>query len=382
MISDFQLYAAVNFSEKEQMIKNLFVHLMPAYYRIRYGIKIENILQNSVEENYPEIFRLTRKVIHHFERLAKQPVSDSEIAYIAMHFGGWLRREGITLSSVRKKLLIVCTSVLGTSRLLESQIKGVLSNVDIVGVISLRDYEKQELSADFIVSTVPLPDKGIPVFVFKPILDYKDKEQLLRLFNSLNNETDTDQLYSVDTVMDIVKRYASVEQEEALKQELRRYIQSPIAIENEKRKPSLGDLLKPERIINIRQVSDWKEAIKQAALPLLDQGYININYVEKMIENVLKMGPYIVISEQFALPHAAPADGVKKTGMSMLHLEKLVDLMGESIRFLVVLASWDNEQHIKALGQLTKLLKDSRKEMLSVKGKEQIIQLIQTYSTR
>ena len=182
--------------------------------------------------------------------------------------------------------------------------------------------------------------------------------------------------------MDIVKRYAIVEKEEALKQELRRYIQSPIAIENERRKPSLGDLLKSEKIVKISQVSDWKEAIKQAALPLLDQGYINMNYVEKMIENVLKLGSYIVISEQFALPHSAPADGVNKTGMSMLLLENPVDLMGESVRIFVVLASWDNEQHLKALEQLIKLLKENRKEMLCAKCKEEIIKLIQTYSTR
>ncbi|MDN3017945.1 BglG family transcription antiterminator [Paenibacillus sp. BSR1-1] len=382
MVSDFQLYAAVNFSEKEQMIKNLFVHLKPAYYRLRYGIKIENILQNSVEENYPEVFRLTRKVIHHFESLVKQPVTDSEIAYIAMHFGGWLRREGITLSSIRKKLLIVCTSGLGTSRILESQLAGLFSNVDIVGAVSLREYEKQDLAVDFIVSTVPLPDKGIPIFVAKPILDNKDKERLLRKINSLNNEAQTEQLYSVDTLMDMVKRFAMVEDEEALKQELRRYLHSPIAIENEKRKPSLADLLDSEKINTVGQVSDWMEAIKLAALPLLDLEYINMNYVEKMIDNVLKLGPYIVISEQFALPHAAPADGVKKTGMSMLFLEKPVDLMGESVRIFVVLASWDNEQHLKALGQLTKLLKESRKEMLSAKSKEQILKLLESYSNR
>jgi mannitol operon transcriptional antiterminator len=114
------LYAAVNFSEKEQMIKKLFIHLKPAYYRIRYGIKIENILHDSVEQNYSEVFHLAKKVIHHFESLINQPVNDNEIAYIAMHFGGWLRREGITLSLIRKKLLIVCTRELGTSRILES----------------------------------------------------------------------------------------------------------------------------------------------------------------------------------------------------------------------------------------------------------------------
>lgn len=382
MISDFQLYAAVNFSEKEQMIKNLFVHLKPAYYRIRYGIKVESILHYSVEQNYPEVYRLTKKVIHHFEKLINKPVNDNELAYIAIHFGGWLRREGITLNSDRKKLLIVCTSGLGTSRILESQLEGIVSNVDIVGVVTLRDYEKKDLSVDFIVSTVPLPDKGIPVFVSKPILDNKDKERLLRKINSLNNETSNEQIYSVETILDIVNRYANVQDEETLKQELRRYLASPVAIENERRKPTLADILDTERIIKIGEVPDWMEGIKQAASPLVEQGYINSNYVEKMVDNVLKLGPYIVISEQFALPHASPTDGVNKTGMSMLILDEPVDLMGESVRIFVVLASWDNEQHLKALGQLTKMLKQSRKEMQSAINKEEILKLIQIYSKK
>ena len=382
MISDFQLYAAVNFTEKEQMIKNLFVHLKPAYYRIRYGINVESILHYSVEKNYPEIYRITKKVIHHFENLINKPVNDNELAYIAIHFGGWLRREGITLNSDRKKLLIVCTSGLGTSRILESQLEGFLSNVDIVGAVSLRDYEKKDLLVDFIVSTVPLPDKGIPVFVSKPILDNKDKERLLRKINSLNNESPNEQIYSVDTILDIVKRYANVQEEELFKQEIRRYLASPMALENEKRKPTLVDLLDTERIIKIGQVTDWVEGIKQAAYPLMDQGYINTSYVKKMVDNVLKLGPYIVISDQFALPHAAPTDGVNKTGMSMLILDEPVDLMGESVRIFVVLASWDNEQHLKALGQLTKLLKQSKKEMLDAKDKEEILKLIRIYSTK
>lgn len=382
MVSDFQLYAVVNFSEKERMIKNLFVHLKSAYYRKKYGIELENILHFSVEQNYPEIYRLTKKVIHHFENFINQPVSDNELAYVAIHFGGWLGREGITLNSARKKLLIVCTTGLGTSRILESQLEGLLSNVDIVGVVSLRDYEKKDLAADFIISTVPLPDKGVPVFVSKPIMDNKDKERLLRKVNSLNHETPHEQIYSVDTVMDIIRRYAKIQNEEALKQELRRYLHSPIAVENEKRKPSLADLLVAERIIKDDQVSDWMEAVKRAARPLVGQKFINANYVEKMIDNVLKLGPYIVISEQFALPHAAPTDGVQKTGMSMLVLEKPVDLLGEPVRIFAVLASKGNEQHLKALGQLTRLLKESRKELLGAKGKEQIIKLIQTYSTQ
>src|SRR5699024_1654605 len=67
---------------------------------------------------------------------------------------------------------------------------------------------------------------------------------------------------------------------------------------------------------------------------------------------------YIVISDYIALPHAGLVKGVLKTGMSMLLLKKPVDLLGKQVKMFIVLASVDNEQHLKALTQLTKLLTD------------------------
>ncbi|MFD1039791.1 BglG family transcription antiterminator [Virgibacillus byunsanensis] len=384
MVSDFQIYAAVEFENQRHMIQNLLLHLKPAYYRIKYGISIENSLRDSVKRNYPEVFHLTEKVIHHFENLIDQPVNENEIAFITMHFGGWLRKEGVILGQHRKKLLIVCTNGLGTSRLLESQLKGLFSDVEIAGVASLREYEKIDLSVDFIVSTIGLPDRGNPVFVVNPVLNNEDKEQLLKKVNSLFQSSSNQQVYSVETVMDMVKRYATVRDEEVLRQELRGYLHSPLAIENEKNKPSLMELLPDKRIIFENSVSTWEEAIKKASEPLLKQGFIQGTYIEKMIQSINEHGPYVVISEQIALPHAKPDDGVMMTGMSMLYLEEPIDVMGKSARIFIVLAPSDNERHLKALAQLTKLFSDKsyKEKVLQANNKEQIINMIRAHSTR
>ncbi|KRG17077.1 hypothetical protein ACA29_00495 [Lederbergia galactosidilytica] len=182
MVSDFQLYAAIEFQEPQQLIQNLLLHLKPAYYRIKYGIEIENALRDSVIQNYPEVFHLTKKVVHHFEDLIGQSIAESEVAFIAMHFSGWLRKEGLMLEQTVKRMLIVCTNGLGTSRLLESQLEGLFSDIQTTGVASLREYEKMDLDVDFIVSTIALEDKGVPVvpvFVINPVLNNEDKEQLL-----------------------------------------------------------------------------------------------------------------------------------------------------------------------------------------------------------
>ncbi|MBM7600012.1 mannitol operon transcriptional antiterminator [Virgibacillus halotolerans] len=384
MVADFQLYAAVAFDEPQQMIQNLLLHLKPAYYRIKYGIKIENSLRDSVKQNYIEVFYLTKKVVHHFEDLLDQSIDENEIAFISMHFGGWLRKEGLTIEKSLKKLLIVCTNGLGTSRLLESQLEGLFSNVEIVGVTSLREYEKMQLNVDFIVSTITLPQKGVPVFVVNPVLNNEDKEQLLKKVNSLFEQTPKQQVYSAETVIDMVSRYATVHDDTSLRQELRNYFHPPISLDAEARKPSLYQLLPPERIIFKKRVSDWQEAIKNAASPLLEQGYIKESYIAKMIENVQEHGPYIVISDQFALPHASPEDGAHKTGMSMLHVTEPVDFLGKDVCIIIVLSSWDNEQHLKALSQLTKLFSNRTKKcsVIQTTDKQHIVELIKAQSNK
>lgn len=383
MVTDFQIYAAIEFQEPEQMIQNLLLHLKPAYYRIRYQIEVENALRDSVIQNYPEVFHLTKKVVHHFEDLLEQTINENEIAFIAMHFGGWLRKEGVHLERTRKKMLIVCTNGLGTSRLLESQLEGLFSDVQTIGVTSLREYEKMNLDVDFIVSTIPLPDRGVPVLVVNPVLNNADKEQLLKKVNSMFGLSTKQQLYSVNTVMDIIQRYARIEDANGLSMELKQYFHTPVQVDHHGIKPSLIELLPAKRIVFRKTIDTWEDAINVAAKPLLNDHVIKDNYIEKMIDNIANFGPYVVISEFFALPHANPEDGVIKTGMSMLHLENPVNLMGKSVQIVVVLASRDNEQHLRALSQLTKLFSNQayKDKVMHAMDKQQIVQLIKMFST-
>lgn len=383
MIEDFQLHALVTFKDVKSMVENLLIHLKPAYYRIKYGIDMENAMRESIESNYPEIYHLTRKVIHHFENFVGQKLNPNEIAFIAMHFGGWLRKEGVSLQR-RRKMLIVCTNGLGTSKLLQSQLEGLFSDIDIVGVASLREYEKMRLTVDFIVSTIFLPDQGVPVFLVNPILNNSDKEQLLKKVNALFNDSPTNPLYSVETIMDIVKRYTRVNKDEELRQELKQYFYQPLNKTSEVSKPNLSEILPTDRVLLRKSVTNWEEAITAAADPLLTSGFINSNYVKAMVQNIKKHGPYVVISPKVALPHATADDGVEQIGMSLLHLDQSIDLLGNDVKIFIVLASQDNDKHLKALSQLTAMFSNPKNKevLLQATNKEQISKMIQHYSTR
>ncbi|EMT45807.1 BglG family transcription antiterminator [Anoxybacillus flavithermus] len=380
MVDDFQTYACVYFNRREELEKNLLIHMKPAYYRLKYGLHLQNELTELVKMNYHEMFTLTKKVIHHLERVVGHPVNDDEIAYIAMHFGGWLDREGVSVPK-RKKALIVCEGGVGTSRILQRQVEDLLPTVDVVKVMSARQIQTYTLEQiDFIITTVPLPSQLLPVYTVRPILTAADKMRLLREVNQLPER----KAPSVEALLEIVKKHARITNEKALAQELHEYM-SQRARKEISTKPMLKDLLIRPHIQLVKEGGDWKEAILLAAKPLLDRGYITSEYVKAMIRNVIELGPYIVITPGIALPHARPEQGVKKIGMSLLKIKNgclFSEKEEHRVYVIIVLAAIDNETHLKALSQLTKMLSDKEniKTLFAATSVDEILELIETHS--
>ncbi len=131
-----------------------------------------------------------------------------------------------------------------------------------------------------------------------------------------------------------------------------------------------GNITLKERVI------DWQEAVKIAAQKLLEKGNIEENYIEKMIENIKKLGPYIVLADDVAMPHSRPEDGVNKTGISLLKLNEGVSFGKEtSVRLVFVLAAQDSNSHIEMITELVDMLQDEEKltNILQSKTEDEII---------
>ncbi|WHY61557.1 BglG family transcription antiterminator [Cytobacillus firmus] len=360
MVDDFQKYACVFFQNRKELERNLLIHLKPAYFRIKYGIELENPLSKSVQESYQDLFILTKKVVHHFEYVLGKKVSDDEAAYIAMHFGGWIDKEGVRVEA-RKKAAVVCASGIGTSRILQKQIEDLMPFVDVAHVYTVREYEKASLAdLDFVISTTPVSRKKVPVFIVNPILNPSEKESLLKQVQASEKRPKSE---NIDALMDIIRKHADIKDENMLIQELKVYYQSNKETKSEvDQKPMLNEVLTADKIQFADSAASWQEALQMASQPLLADQSISQNYIAAMIENVKEMGPYIVIAPGIALPHARPEAGVNKLGMSFLQLKEscaFSEKPEHQVRLFFVLAAIDNETHLKALSQLSKMLSDS-----------------------
>lgn len=134
------------------------------------------------------------------------------------------------------------------------------------------------------------------------------------------------------------------------------------------------------------EAKDWKDSIKMSCWKLEEYGAVDETYSGRIIECVEKFGPYIVLIPGVAMPHSQEgADGVMKTEIGFMKLEKPVSFdesdPEKDATLFFTLASCNNEEHLKNMGQLAAML--SNEEIIAAlhkaQSKEDLLQISEQY---
>ncbi|MGG4287858.1 BglG family transcription antiterminator [Priestia megaterium] len=376
MVSRFQAYACVVFEDRNRLEQNLYIHLKTAYYRLLYNIHLPNPMLSAIQTKYQDIVELTKKALLPLENSLQIRINEDEISYFALHFGGWMKKqEG---RQKQKRIVIVCANGIGTSRMLQYQLEQLLTDAELIGPMTVRDYEQFKETYDLVITTTPLK-KRMNVMLVNPILTDDEKQRLIDLVEPASSQLTT------QAIMGIIKQHANIQDEPALLANLKLVIQQSKKMVREDKKPMLHEVLQEPFLQLKDSADDWKSAVRLAAKPLLNYEYIEPSYVEAMIKSVEQLGPYIVIAPKVALPHARPEQGVNRVGMSMLRLKEPVYFSTEKqhgAQLIIVLAATDNETHLKALSQLSMMLSenDNIDKLIAMNTKQEMLALIEAYS--
>ena len=89
---------------------------------------------------------------------------------------------------------------------------------------------------------------------------------------------------------------------------------------------------------------------------LVNNRKINEKYVEAMINDIKRMGFYVVITDKVAMPHSRPENGVNKTALSLLKLENPVKYGEYDVNLIFILAAENKDKHIEILRELSEFL--------------------------
>ncbi|MGM0749505.1 MAG: BglG family transcription antiterminator [Bacillota bacterium] len=164
----------MDLTENRSLYEGLIAHLEPAMNRIKEGMGIYNPMKEQIKRDY---FLLYMAIEEGMEKsFPDMTFSDDEIAYLVLHFGSALE---IKKEEAKIKALIVCSSGIGSSKMLASRLKKELPEIQSFDMSSLIELKDRDIRAyDMIVSTVPIPYENIDYIVVSPLLNEEDANQV------------------------------------------------------------------------------------------------------------------------------------------------------------------------------------------------------------
>ncbi|MGS5021223.1 BglG family transcription antiterminator [Paenibacillus sp. JJ1683] len=161
-------------AEDRVLREGLIAHMAPVLKRLREGKSIRNPLLQQIRKDYGSLFDSVKKAA---ADMTEMEVPDEEIGFLVMHFGASLERLRQLQREVRA--IVVCTSGIGSSRLLATRLAKELPQIKIVDRSSW--YEATRIPKedyDLIISTVELPLEPDRYLKISPLLTQEESDRL------------------------------------------------------------------------------------------------------------------------------------------------------------------------------------------------------------
>lgn len=342
----------------KQLFNGLQDHLRPAMYRLKNGLYIANPVLPGIKADYAALFAAVKNSMFPVEDFIGKVFSEEEIGYFTLHFGATLETYNTSSAQV-KQVLVVCSTGMGTARLLASRLEQVFQ-VKVAEVAAYRQVEQllQEKSIDLIITTLALEIPGVPCLQVSPLMTARDiayLKQYLPERKGLSNRL-------LPHILCLIGQHCEIKEYNALVDGLARILNVDAAqLDKGGEQPLLTDLLTERSIALNVKAKNWEEVVRAGGKIMVDNDFVEERYTEAMVNTVKQMGAYIVIVPGIAMPHARPEDGAKKVGMAILTLDQPVvfgHAENDPVTVAVFLCAVDKMTHLRALADLMELLED------------------------
>lgn len=383
LVDLFERQTSCDISEKNELVNSLYMHFKLSMYYYQLSIQISNTLLEDVKENYGNLYQMIKNLCESMDDEFPFILTDSEISYITMHFGGHLKQvQGKFYALIR--VLIVCPSGISTSTLLKREVEDLYANVTVIAATAAENIAQYKENIDFIVSTIDL-DTDIPWIKVNAILTKDDKSKIASMM-SLNMQTYKLNKDNFSGLFSIIQKYVDPIQMKNLKRDVYDYFrEGNLIVDVVEEKPlRLKDIMYRDHLIRIDKDIMWDEAIRLASVPLLKTNIITENYINEMIGLVRDYGPYIVIKNRIAIAHAKTEAGANALGTALLINKKNIQFEDDlNIHYLFVISSSNPKEHLQILKDISMLASDDIDlNALLDKNVDEIMELIKKMVNR
>lgn len=159
--------------------EELKAHLQPMINRLFAQIVVVNPLLADIRTNYETEFNKVKEIV---EKLCLQAdmtlLSDDEISFLTLYIVKTVERY-----QRRLKVILMCSTGIGTSQLLKQRIAKYFPEIEVVDVISSFSFKSKSAyysnQADIVISTIAVPqDSVLPVVVVSPLFNDFDRKRV------------------------------------------------------------------------------------------------------------------------------------------------------------------------------------------------------------
>lgn len=173
------------FSEDENLAESLMLHINMSIERIQSGITVSNPMLEEIYQSNPRLYEIVKENFVHIFKTCSIP--EDEIGYVVIYFIAsmdYLSKQSISV-------LVVCSTGIGSSKMLRSRLEREFSEIDVKKIVSLHKLRDENLDAyDFIISTVPLDMDTDKYLCVSPLLNEREIDETRKKINMLNQKGD------------------------------------------------------------------------------------------------------------------------------------------------------------------------------------------------
>ncbi len=187
MLLSIEEQSHISFTSDLNLQLALCLHMIPLVKRIQYGTYMHNPLVNDIRARLIVAYELAIKACLRINEKYDCNLPEDEIAYFALHIN--LSLEQRKTSKQKKNILLVCSSGVGSARMLEYFFKQHFSSdISRLEVCSLHELNQMNVhDFDCIFTTVPISHEvSIPIFMIHTLMNKSDTIKIQEKLKTLD----------------------------------------------------------------------------------------------------------------------------------------------------------------------------------------------------
>ena len=348
LIKSFENMIGINIENREMLVYNIAKHLSRSIYRYRYGLVDTCELDDKIRNDSKYLFKFVKAASNCLSKELNCPINDSEISLLTAYFGAHLRKNN--LSSRKVHVLLAVDEINLESQILEKKISDAfpMFSLKSITISQIVNYSKPYA---FLISIRLLKYEGLYVYISRQFTDNDHKH----IFDTYLKYRELKSLDIPEDLFDHIKRYIPHENYSAVRKELLQYF-------NVGSRSNLFQLISKNNVQILSQPCGWRDALKKACFPMVQNGWINKEYIDNIIMNIELYGCYTYFENDIYLAHAQSRNNVYRSGVAVSLIPDGIIFPGNKrVRLLVVIASTDQYEHFDVLKEAVHICNDTKR---------------------